>query len=284
MNKIIRYLTFTFLSAMVVAACNKVADLPVYNDGLAPVVSASKTALSPALADSDRAVLTINWTNPKYSNDAKTTKYIVQFDSAGGNFSSPISREVIGKLSTSYTGNELNNILLSYAGKPGTPYSLNVRVVSSYSNNNEKHISSNVSVSVTGFSEPNKLTSTKTSVTATAATQNNPALTFDWTRAFKSYSGTVTYAIEYDSLGKNFASPQVFDLPGATASKEILVSEINQTVLDEGVLPGSMGKIQYRTKAMTALGAIVYSNAVTVAVSPSTGCCIAYNIKAVRCR
>ena len=266
MNKIVKILSFIFFVAIIIAACNKVNDLPVYADGNAPVLTASKTAVSPTIADSSKVALTFTWTNAKYATADLTTKYIVQIDTAGGSFTKPFTKEITGKLSASYTGTELNNILLNYSSVIGAPYKLDVRVISSYANNNERHISNAVSVSVTGFNDPSMLKSSAASVVGTAVTASATALTFTWTPSFKSYTGLVTYSMEYDSMGKNFASSQIYDLAGANPFKNITIGEINETALNEGVTPGSVGKIQYRIKATTVLGAISYSNAVAVSV------------------
>ncbi|HMD00266.1 MAG TPA: hypothetical protein VKH37_08935, partial [Ferruginibacter sp.] len=67
------------------SACNKidpVDPLPSYALGVAPVLSSSVTTIAPVVADSNKAVVTFSWTNPKYSNnDSSTTKYIIQIDS-----------------------------------------------------------------------------------------------------------------------------------------------------------------------------------------------------------
>ena len=101
MNKIVKFLSFTFLAAIIFAACNKVNDLPVYADGNAPVLTASKTAVSPTIADSSKVAVTFTWTTPKYATADLTTKYILQIDTAGGSFAKPFTKEITGKLSAS---------------------------------------------------------------------------------------------------------------------------------------------------------------------------------------
>jgi hypothetical protein len=51
---------------------------------------------APALADSNKTVVTFNWTNPKYANDSITTKYILEIDSSGRNFAKENTKTVTG--------------------------------------------------------------------------------------------------------------------------------------------------------------------------------------------
>ena len=75
-------------------------------------------------------------------------------DSAGGNFSSPASRFVLEGLSTTFTASELNSILLSYGYAFGVPYDMNVRLLSSYANNNELYTSNTLVIKMTPYRVP----------------------------------------------------------------------------------------------------------------------------------
>jgi hypothetical protein len=140
-----------------VSACEKVPDLPVYNEGIESVLSSSAATLAPLPADSNKTVLTLNWTSPEYAADSATYKYIVQIDSAGRNFSKATSREVIGARSISLTAKELNTILLGYGFEFNKPYNLDMRVISSYSNNNERKLSNIVKLTATPYKIPPKV-------------------------------------------------------------------------------------------------------------------------------
>src|SRR5687768_7545911 len=143
---------FLFLSTIVTllfTACRKVDNLPFYGKGTAVTLTSSTNAVSPTPADSATGVITFSWTNPNYSTDSATYKFILEIDSAGRNFAKKTTKEVIGQLSTTLTGKELNTILLNYGFALGVPHSLDVRVVSSYGNNNEQYISNTVRISVT---------------------------------------------------------------------------------------------------------------------------------------
>ena len=149
------------LSAMAViavfAACNKVGDLPSYSMGSAPTLTASASTIAAVAADSDKTGLTLSWTNPKYSTDSASEKYIVEIDSTGRNFSKSVSKIVTGALTTSFTNKELNTILLGYGFAFNTPYDLDVRVTSSYGNNNEQYKSNVLKIKMTPYVIPPKV-------------------------------------------------------------------------------------------------------------------------------
>lgn len=143
---------------LLLTGCDKVDGLPFYNNGTTPVLSSTVTDIAPAPADSLSEVVTFTWTDPGYANSgASTTKYVVQIDSAGRNFSHAYSRTVIGELSTSFTALELNNILLGYGFAFNVAYDVDVRVVSSYGNNNEQYNSNTLTVKMTPYKIPPKI-------------------------------------------------------------------------------------------------------------------------------
>ncbi len=254
------------LAITVLAGCHKVADLPYYDKGTAVTLTANKSSVAPTPADSLNKVVEFNWTNPKYAQDSSQYKYVLEIDSTGRNFAKESTKIITGSLTTSLTGKELNAILLNYGFSLGTPYDLDIRVSSSYGNNNEKYLSNVVKVRVTPYNDPAVLTTQKTSVTGTLATQANPSNTFSWTTAFNGYTGNVTYSVQYDSAGKNFVSPFEIAVGVNQYSKGLNEGEMNQTALDAGIPGGNTGKVEYRLKAVTARGAVSYSNVVNVTI------------------
>ena len=145
-------LAFTF------TACDKVDDLPFYNNGAASVLSSSSLTFNSTAADSNKVALTLSWTNPKYASDSASYKYIVQIDSSGRNFSKAVSKTVIGSLSTSFLAKEINAILLGFGFAFNTPYDIDVRVLSSYGNNNEQYKSNVIKIKATPYVTPPKVT------------------------------------------------------------------------------------------------------------------------------
>jgi starch-binding outer membrane protein SusE/F len=138
-------------------ACDKIEDLPFYGPGIDPVMNASATNIAPLPADSLKDVLTLDWSDPKYATDTNTVRFLVQIDSAGRNFAKASIREVIGKRTTTFTARDLNNIMLGFGFEFNKAYDLDVRVVSSYANNNERRNSNIVKIKATPYKIPPKV-------------------------------------------------------------------------------------------------------------------------------
>jgi starch-binding outer membrane protein SusE/F len=209
MINILRTCSFIFAAIIVFIGCRKVEDLPFYDKGNSVTLSASKTAVVATPADSNRSVINFNWTDPNYATESSNVKYLLQIDSAGRNFSRAVTREINGNRMDSLTGRELNAITLNYGFAPGSVHVLEARIISSYANNNERYTSNVVRINVTPFTDPSRLTSSTTTVTGTLATASQPAVTLSWSPSFPGYSGAITYTIQYDSAGKNFANPKI---------------------------------------------------------------------------
>lgn len=141
------------------AACKKVGDLPYYKPGIVPTLFASTTTVAAIPADSLKNVLTLSWSSPAYATDSATTKYVIEFDSTGRNFAKSTSFVVVGAMSRTFTAQELNTMLLNYGFAYNKPYDLDVRITSSYGNNNERITSSNtLKIRMTPYLIPPKVT------------------------------------------------------------------------------------------------------------------------------
>lgn len=251
------------------SACKKLDTReaePVYELGVSPVLNSSFTTVAPALADSNNVVASFSWSNPKYSNDSATTKYILEIDSTGKNFANRQSKTVYGVLSASLTGRELNTMLMNLGFKLGISQSVDVRLISSYNNNNERYMSNVVKVMATPFADPSKLVSENTSVVGTLVNAALHSNTFTWTTAFPGYTGAITYTIQYDSAGKNFVAPMELPVIPAQLTRDLNQDTMNLSALNSGIAGGSTGKVEYRIKAVTASGAVAYSNIVNVTI------------------
>jgi starch-binding outer membrane protein SusE/F len=266
MKKILAIFSIVSGVALLFAACTKVEDLPYYEEGNAVTLTSSKTAVAPAPADSLTNMIAFSWTNPDYASDANTFKYVLEIDSAGRNFTKKVSKIVTGSLTTSFTGKELNAMVLSYGFRLGVPFTLEARVISSYGNNNERYTSNVITFAITPYNDPSVLTTANTSVTGTLATAGQLSNTFSWTTSFNGYTGNVTYTLQYDSAGKNFVAPQEIPVGVNLYSKALTQGEMNETALNSGIPGGNSGKVEYRLKATTAQGAIAYSNVVNVTI------------------
>lgn len=149
-NKLMLFL----LAVTAFIACEKVEDLPLYANGVEPVLNASATTIAAAPADSLREVLTLDWSDPKYATDSASVKYLVQIDSAGKTYTYAAVREVTGTRKTVFTARDLNNIMLGFGYEFNKPYDLYVRVISSYANNNERKISNVIKIKGTPYKTP----------------------------------------------------------------------------------------------------------------------------------
>ena len=266
MKKNIAILSVVVATVIFFTGCKKVDDLPFYENGTSVTLTASKTSVVSAPADSITSVIAFSWTNPKYATDSSSYKYILAIDSSGRNFARETTKIVTGGLTTTLTGKELNAILLNYGFTLGTPYDLDVRVTSSYGNNNERYLSNVVKVRVTPYNDPSVLTTSNTSVTTALATQAQLSNTFNWSSSFNGYSGNITYTLQYDSATKNFVAPIEIPVGINFFTKGLTQGEMNETALRSGIPGGNSGKVEYRVKATTAQGAVSYSNVVMVTV------------------
>jgi hypothetical protein len=267
MKNIFKILALAVTTVVMVTACTKVADLPYYENGNPVTLTANKTAVTATPADSLNAVIAFSWSNPEYKQDSSLYKFVLEIDSTGRNFAKKAMKVVTGVSSTTLTGKELNNILLNYGFALGTPYDLDIRVISSYGNNNESYQSNVLKVRVTPYNDPSVLTTVNTSVTCALATAAQLSNTFNWSRSFNGYGGTVTYTLQYDSATKNFAAPKDIPVGASLYTKALTQGEMNETALTSGIPGGTTGKVEYRVKATTAQGAVSYSNVVNVTIA-----------------
>ncbi len=271
-----KHISKIFLAAVAVISfftgCNKIDNLKkvesqaVYLLGVSPVLSSSSVTVAPTLADTNRTVVTFSWSNPKYAQDSSLYKYILEIDTTGKSFANEKTKIVTGVLNTSFTGRELNSVLLRLGFKLNTAQAVDVRLISSYGNNNERYMSNVVKVTVTPFADPSILVTEKTSVTLALATAAQASNTFSWLMAFNGYPDAVTYTLQYDSATKNFANVKDIAVGASILTKGLTQGEMNSTALTSGVAGGTTGKIEYRIKAVTALGAVSYSNTVSVTI------------------
>lgn len=157
MKPVIKILSLLAVTAISFMACHKVDDLPHYDNGSAPVLTASSATVAPAPADSNNVALTLNWTYPDYATDTNNIKYVVEIDSTGKNFANASTKQIIGTLSTSFLAKELNTMLLGFGYAFNKPVDMDVKVTSSYVNNNEKLASNIIKIKMTPYKIPPKV-------------------------------------------------------------------------------------------------------------------------------
>jgi len=143
-----------FLS--VLAACTKQSN-PYFSKGTAPVLTSSVTSIAPKASDSLKNAVVFTWTNPKYATDSSTVKYVLQIDSSGRNFSKAVGITLTGARVDSLTARDINTIALGFGFSYNVAYKMDVRVVSSYANNNEQYNSNTVTLTFTPYVTPPKI-------------------------------------------------------------------------------------------------------------------------------
>lgn len=270
MKSLLKFFLVIVAAGAFLASCDKVGKLPFYANGNAPVLTSDATTINPTSVDSDKTVINLTWTNPKYATDSATQKFIVEIDSTGHNFSNAYTSTVSGALATSFTAKQLNTIFQQMGFTPGTTFTVDIRVTSSYANNNEQYHSNVVTVDVTPYIVPITLTASSTNaLTLTIDNASFPAVGFGWT-ATEFGGATIYYALQVDAASDNFANPQTLKL-GQSLSNTFLTGDLNTTVLLAGGVAGVAADMQFRTVAYldanyTVQG--VNSNVVTINITP----------------
>lgn len=253
------------ISCLVIFASCKKAENTFYPNGKAVTLTSSTTTIVPKASDSTNTVLTLNWTNPKYATDSADQKFVISIDTTSS-FSNPVTFQVNGPLTYSFTGNQLNNLLANFGFTPGKPYKVNIRVSSSYANNNELYQSNPVVVEMTPYLVPITLApSSKTDVILQVANATQKAISFTW-NASNYGNNTINYALQIDTVGGNFAKPQTIKF-GTALNGDILQMDLNTAAINAGVIGGSTKNVEFRIvsyKDANYTTPLVYSNAVTL--------------------
>ncbi|MET4139085.1 SusE domain-containing protein [Pedobacter sp. UYP1] len=112
------------------------------------------------------------------------------------------------------------------------------------------------------------LTSSQNNLVLAVANSAQPATVLNWTASSFGYSAGVSYAVQLDSAGKNFAKPvEVALAQGLT--KTFTVLELNNMLVQLGFKPDVAGKLEIRVKASIGDAyAPAYSNVTPIVVTP----------------
>ncbi len=137
-------------------ACKK-DTTPFFVNGTVPVLSSSVKSIAATPADSLGNVVAFSWTSPQYSTSQGSVKYIIQMDSSGRGFSKAVSFTVFGVLSDTFTAKQINDVLLGFGFSFGVAYNVDVRLISSYANNNEQYTSVPLTLQMTPYKVPPKV-------------------------------------------------------------------------------------------------------------------------------
>lgn len=272
MKNIFKFISLAVTIVLVITACNKVKDLPFYTNGTQVTLSSSKASVTLTPADSATKLITFSWTSPDYKQDTSLFKYILEIDSTGRNFAKETTLVITGDRDTSLTGKQLNDIVANFGFAPGQPYSFDIRVTSSYGNNNERLMSNVIKLNITPYLVPVTLTPTPAGPFVLLVTNaTNTAVTFNW-NASPYGNNTINYALQVDKEGANFSQPQVFKYGNAIKSS-FTVSELNSIAITAGVIGGSTKNVEFRIvsySGTTYTNPLVYSNTVKLNITTFT--------------
>lgn len=260
------------LLTIMVAACDKKDVLKTYSLGHDVTLTATSTTIVPAPADSSRTMVTFSWDDPEYAIDTSQQKFILEIDSTSRNFSKAKSKTVQGIRSISYTGKELNDLLADFGFTPGQQFTFDMRVTSSYQNNNELRRSNVITVKITSYLIPITLVPSSTSALVLQVNNaTNQAIAFNWNSS--PYGAhNINYALQLAETGTNFASPQVKQL-GNLLTTSFTVNDLNSLAIAAGVQGGSTKDVDFRIISYLGAGyttPLVTSNVVKLNITTFT--------------
>lgn len=154
MKKIYNLIFLTACLGIFFTSCKKFDDLETFGDGKAVVLTSSSADVKPPASDSDNVVLTLNWTNPGYATAEGNYKFVIEIAEKGQAFANASQTTVVGAFTRAFTARELNTILAGFGYLYDEPHDMEVRVVSSYKNNNERYFSNVADVKMTAYKGP----------------------------------------------------------------------------------------------------------------------------------
>ncbi len=154
MKHIIKHLILSAILIGLITSCDKKDTITFASAGTASILSSSATKIAPVAADSLKPALILKWTSPSYATDSSSVKYLIQIDSSGRNFSKAASFIVTGALNDTLTAKQLNDVLLSFGFQFKVAYNVDIRLVSSYANNNVSLKSNTITVNMTPYVIP----------------------------------------------------------------------------------------------------------------------------------
>lgn len=112
------------------------------------------------------------------------------------------------------------------------------------------------------------LTSSQNNLVLTVANSAQPATVLNWTASSFGYNAGVSYTVQLDSAGKNFAKPVEIAL-AQVLTKTFTVVELNTILVQMGFKPDVAGKLEIRIKASIGDAyAPAYSGITQVVVTP----------------
>ncbi len=259
MKNIINYLLFVATMFVLTTSCDKKDTVPTAQSGTTSILKSSVSTVNASFADSANTLLTLNWTNPKFALDSSSQKFVIEIDTSG-TFLQKATVTLSGALSKSFTSKDLNAIMFNLGLSLGQSYPLNIRVKSSYPNNNNLLTSNTVKVNVSfagGLASVASSSLTSSIIPINSATYDNEAVRFSWTNAsytFGTNNGNsgIKYSLQIDRAGSNFSSPtfQSLSLDTCTMAYVSLSQHVlNLLLINAGYSPAVSASLQFRIVA-----------------------------------
>ena len=178
MNTCLKLSALSLVTVLLVWSCDK-EETKIYYQGGTPPALAATTGADFNYPNAEETALTLTWTNPEYQFttgvNSHDVSYNVEIDTAT-DFSNP-SKKVITvskDLSYSFKVSDLNDIMLNQLNlQPDATHTLQIRVISSLSNNTVQLVSNVIQFTAFAYSIPPKVTppSTGTLYITGSATQ-----------------------------------------------------------------------------------------------------------------
>lgn len=165
MKNIFKFLFLSVLLTCSIWSCTKDEAKDYYLGGTNPVLSSSVKATIPiSYTYASSPAITLSWTNPNYmfqtGVSSQNVTYTVQIDTTGSNFTNPNlkSLAVPSNLSVTILQSELNDYLLNtLILYPNIPHHIEMRVVSSLTNNSAVLTSNVLKFVATPYTIPPKV-------------------------------------------------------------------------------------------------------------------------------
>jgi starch-binding outer membrane protein SusE/F len=164
MKNIIKCLLPFFTLTVILFSCKKDEHKDYFGGGTAPVLTADKTGTIPlSFATKDDEAIKLSWSNPDYKFttgvSSQDVSYLIEIDTAGANFGSPIKQSIAisQSLGQTFTQDQLNNYFLNQLLVTGIPHNLEIRVKSSLGNNTVPLYSNILKYTATPYSIPPKV-------------------------------------------------------------------------------------------------------------------------------
>ncbi|HYK44581.1 MAG TPA: SusE domain-containing protein [Parafilimonas sp.] len=163
MKTLLKLPALLLLTALIFGGCEKDETKLYFTGGTPPQLTAAAGADVNYL-NADEVSLTLNWTNPDYTFttgvSSMDVSYNIEIDTVGSNFTNPAKKVItVNKdLTYSFKASDLNDIMLNQLSLDvASSHTLEIRVVSSLTNNSAQLISNSVQYTATPYVIPPKV-------------------------------------------------------------------------------------------------------------------------------